>query len=624
MRSCEVLAAFGHPDGTAPDGTAAMTMTPTAASLPITKAARLLGVHPNTLRAWADQGRVRCLRVNERGDRRFLVDDLRAFMLAAEAGPAGFTSFESAVEGSLASDGRARRAADWEAQIESIAKLGVRLNHLNTVAEIGSAICLELRQLIEYHNVRVYRVHGRDLVPVAWRGEVSTYTDEADDQLRLRVGEGITGWVAQHGVAQYLPDAAADPRGSHVPGTEEDLPESLLVAPMVYEDETIGVILLAKLGLDRFAPEDLRYLSIYASIAAQAMANADIAQRLRAQEEMLDRQLRSQRELLRVTERILTNLDPTAIVSEIAESLARLIPVDTLGIYLHEPVEHVLDPLLARGVGADAFMAQPLPDSGWVASEVLSSGEARNVSHVGNDDREAALILAPLRGQERVLGILYLKRLGEGTRFEAREFDVVRLFAAHVSIALQNALAHRAVQLQAQTDALTGLRNHGTFRGDLAAAIRRADAFALLMVDLDDFKAYNDRRGHEAGNALLRGIAEAVRDACRKSDRIYRYGGDEFCLILPRTDLGEAIDVADRVRSAIRGVHGSGSRAAGMRCSVGVATYPDDADDVDHLLQSADRALYAAKRAGRDRISTAVEGRALAADVVPPRTPVDE
>ena len=67
-------------------------------------------------------------------------------------------------------------------------------------------------------------------------------------QLRTRVGEGITGWVAQHGVAQYLPDAMADPRCSHVPGTEEDLAESLLVAPMLYEGETIGVILLAKLG----------------------------------------------------------------------------------------------------------------------------------------------------------------------------------------------------------------------------------------------------------------------------------------------------------------------------------------------------------------------------------------
>ncbi|MEA2026634.1 MAG: helix-turn-helix domain-containing protein, partial [Chloroflexota bacterium] len=113
-----------------------MSITPAPSSLPITKAARLLGVHPNTLRAWADQGRLRCLRVNDRGDRRFLVEDLQAFMQSAQGAP----------------------EVDWEARIDSIAQLGTRLNHLSSVDEIGAAICLELRQLIDYHNVRVYRV----------------------------------------------------------------------------------------------------------------------------------------------------------------------------------------------------------------------------------------------------------------------------------------------------------------------------------------------------------------------------------------------------------------------------------------------------------------------------------
>jgi diguanylate cyclase (GGDEF)-like protein/excisionase family DNA binding protein len=585
-----------------------MTNLPASPSLPISQAAHLLGVHPNTLRAWADEGRVRCLRVNRRGDRRFLVDDLQAFMTEGESMPSP--------------------VADREAQIESIAKLGTRLNHLSTVDEIGGAICLELRQLIDYHNVRVYRVEDKDVLPVAWRGEVGTYTGEDGEHLRLRVGEGITGWVAEHGIAQYLPDAARDPRAAQVPGTEEDLPESMLVAPMTYEGETIGVIVLSKLGLDRFAPQDLRYLAIYAAIAAQAMANADISERLQAQAQTLDRQLRSQAELLRVTERILTNLDPAAVVSDIADSLAGLIPVDTLGIYVHEPLEHSLSPLLARGVGAAAFMARRLPDSGRVVSEVLATGEARSVSRGGRRSHSgvepAALILAPLRGRERVLGILYLKRLGEGAVFDPRELDLVRLFAAHVSIALQNALVHRVVEMRAQTDALTGLRNHGTFREDLLVAVARAEPFALLMLDLDDFKAYNDRHGHEAGNALLRSIAGAIVGACRDTDRVYRYGGDEFCIALPGTSEAGGVDVAERVRRAIREARGSGLRSAGMRCSVGVATYPADASDREGLLLAADRALYAAKRSGRDQVATAADGLALAAEFVPPRTPVDE
>jgi diguanylate cyclase (GGDEF)-like protein/excisionase family DNA binding protein len=568
--------------------------------LPVTSAARLLGVHPNTLRAWADQGRVRCLRVNSRGDRRFRPEDLDAFLSVAVA----------------------TGGADPEAQIDSIAKLGARLNHLGTVGEIGSAICSELRQLIDYHNVRVYRVHADEVVPVAWHGAVSEYTDEDGHQLRVRLGEGITGWVAQHGLPQYLPDAARDPRGVHMPGTEADLEESMLLAPMLFEDAVIGVIVLSKLGLDRFGPHDLRYLGIYASIAAQAMVNADISERLRAQEETLDQQLHGQRELLRVSEAILASLDPAQVIAQVADSLGGLIPVDTLGVYVHEPGRHTLEPMLARGVGAGDFMSRRLPDTGRVVSEVLATADARSVTRGGKDP--AAIIIAPLRGRERTLGILHLKRLGPGARFEDREVDLVRLFAAHASIALQNALTHRAVEIRAQMDALTGLRNHGTFREELQATIGARTAFALLMLDLDDFKAYNDRHGHEAGNELLKAIAEAIRGACRGTDHVYRYGGDEFSLILPHARRADAIDVAERVRAAIRDVRMGGRRRAGMRCSVGVAMFPEDASERGELLLAADRALYAAKRAGRDRICTAEDGLALATEFVPPSLPVEE
>ena len=181
------------------------------------------------------------------------------------------------------------------------------------MAGIGNAICAELNQLIDYHNVRVYRIAGEDCVPVAWRGEIGEYEGEDIDQLRVKVGEGITGWVARHGLAQNLADAANDKRSQTIPGTEDDTEESLLLAPMLYEDEVIGVIVLAKLGLSQFTADDLRLLEIYASIAAQAMANADATETMSAQSATLERQLNSQRELLRVTESILIDArHPTA------------------------------------------------------------------------------------------------------------------------------------------------------------------------------------------------------------------------------------------------------------------------------------------------------------------------
>jgi diguanylate cyclase (GGDEF)-like protein len=105
---------------------------------------------------------------------------------------------------------------------------------------------------------------------------------------------------------------------------------------------------------------------------------------------------------------------------------------------------------------------------------------------------------------------------------------------------------------------------------------------------------------------------------------VYRYGGDEFSLILPRTRLRDAVEVAERVRVLIREVPGTDGEPASMRCSVGVATFPEDGDSRASLLLAADRALYAAKRAGRDRVATAADGLALAGEFVPPSMPVDE
>ena len=289
-------------------------------------------------------------------------------LLGAIAGVLGLAVTQARLSASLAAtetratddERELERTASWAAQLQSIQALGARLARLSTVKEIGHAICVELRDLIDYHNVRVYRVDGDDVAPVAWRGEVGEYVGEDGEQLRLQVGEGITGWVAQHGRAEYLPNAVVDPRAATIPGTEDDLDESMLLAPMRYEDRVIGVIVLSKLGLDQFDADDLRYLEIYASMAAQAMVNADAAQQLRAQSERLARQLETQRELIRVTESILSSLDPHTVVAEICDRLGTLVPVDTLGLDLYDAAAGRLMPMYARGVDAAQYLGRSI------------------------------------------------------------------------------------------------------------------------------------------------------------------------------------------------------------------------------------------------------------------------
>lgn len=506
--------------------------------------------------------------------------------------------------------------ATWTAQLQSIQQLGTRLNRLSDVGAIGNAIAMELREVIDYHNVRVYRQYGDDLIPVAAQGEGS-YLDETEEQLRLKVGRGITGWVAAHRVAENLRNAAADPRAETIPGTTSDIDESMLLAPMVFEDDVLGVLVLSKLGLDKFSDDDLRLLVIYASLAAQAMAHADATERLQ-------RQLQSRRDLLEITETILSTLDTSTVLESVADRLGELVGSDNIWIQLVEDEGTTLVPVIAKGVSATDYLDPFLAGQTGVATWVMDHNFPVLLADQFDDDRvfvgpggrvHGGLICVPLRGRTGAIGVLSIERLGEGRSFSEEEFELVQLFAAQVSIAVQNARAHGAITRQAETDDLTGLRNHRSFRHELSKAVALGEPFSLVMIDLDRFKLVNDSFGHEAGNAFLRGFATAIVEASRDTDLAFRYGGDEFVVLLPRTDAAHVGPVADRIRGAFANVMGPTAemRAKGVHveASAGVATYPKDGATPDDILLAADRACFMVKRDGGGRVATAEEGLAL-------------
>ena len=460
-------------------------------------------------------------------------------------------------------------------------------------------------------------------------GQVGEYIDETPDQLRVTLGEGITGWVAANRIAQNLGNAAADPRANTIPGTEDDLDESMLLAPMVFDDQVLGVLVLSKLGLDRFDDDDLRLLVIYASLAAQAMANADTTERLREQTLALEQQLRGQRELLQITESILTTLDARGVLESITERLGRLIACDNIAIEVVDPGTNLLTPLTARGIHAAHYLEPWAPSETGVATWVVDHNEPVLISDERNDPRvnhfrddlgsiDGSMIVVPLRGRGGAIGVLTIERLGLGNAFSAEEFELIQLFAAQVSIALQNAEVFQAVEIRARTDDLTGLLNHGTFQEWLERSVLESTPFSLIMLDLDDFRNVNNDLGHQAGDTLLRRIAGELVRAGRDSDLIFRYGGDEFTFLLPNTDESGALQVAERARLAVAATDGA------VSASVGIATFPKDGATATDVLLAADRACYVAKRGGRDRIVTAAEGLALAAELsLQSPTPVD-
>ena len=526
------------------------------------------------------------------------------------------------------------------ARMQSIQDLSARLNRLTDVRAIAEAIVAEATTLAEYHDIRVYQVDWERRVcdPIAFTREMLD-GDPADAEalLRVDVGEGFTGWVAEHGEPMLINDALDDERGKTIDGTE-DVPESMLVVPMLYEGRALGVIVLSQLGFHRFSTDDLQTMSIFAGYAAQAMANATTYGQLVAQSTELARRAESQRHLLETNERLLGTLDQADVLETIADGLRGVVSYDNLSIYRTDHVNRAMIPVLTREQHAEQVSNYPIPFGqglmGWsvehaqpiLANDALSDPRALQIP--GTPPDPEAVVVVPLIADGEVLGALNTSRIG-GTDvyFSESDFELIQLFAAQASIALRNADAHHAMSQRAETDALTGLANHGSFQRELARTIDEMQGgaagaprrMAVLMMDLDSFKAYNDRYGHPAGDALLHRTATAIYGAARSNDHVYRYGGDEFALILPGATVAEAARVGERIRAAVADLTATSPEP--VTITIGVAGLPGDAHDRASLIEAADTALYYGKRAGQNRVLRANQ---LPRDVVDLRGTLDE
>ena len=227
------------------------------------------------------------------------------------------------------------------------------------------------------------------------------------------------------------------------------------------------------------------------------------------------------------------------------------------------------------------------------------------------DDLEQ-LITLPLESDDRPLGLLALA--GRRQMAMAQEDQhLLSSLADQVYIVLDNALLYRKVQVMAIHDELTGLYNFRHLRERLAEEFARARRHGLelsfILLDIDHFKAVNDRCGHQMGNVVLTQIVDVMHAQIRENDVPARYGGEEFAVILPMTGVEGAVQVAERLRAAIAArPFGNSDDPQRLTVSLGVTSYPAvPASAPDELITQADNALYAAKGAGRDRVRHVTE-----------------
>jgi diguanylate cyclase (GGDEF)-like protein len=516
-------------------------------------------------------------------------------------------------------------------RLTAIHELSLRLAQLRDTSAIGEAIVAEVGRLVDCDSVRVYRLDeaGHSFRPVAASGSFVGIESPVLESLGSGQAETLPGWVAKRNEALIIPDASIE-RRSIVRSSSG--PESLLLVPMSYGDSVQGVLVVSKEGVNKYGPDDEQALSIFGRYAAQAIVNADNIRQLEAQHDLLELQLAAERRLLELSEQLVSTLDPRRVLEQIADTIGTVVSYDRLTIYRLGEAGGI-EPVLKRTDSGDA--ADPSPDSGaldeGLTSWVIGRGDAVCANDVGEDlltadledsglartpaaelvelnsrrdakDRRSTqnIIVVPLRVHGIVVGSLNLTRVGGSeAHFSEHEFELGKLFAVQASIALQNAEAHVTVATRADLDALTGLRNHGTFQRDLTALIETGDSFSLLMLDLDSFKAFNDAHGHPSGDALLQTVASSIVSATRQNDRAYRYGGDEFAVLLIGASSSHTEEVAARVRASVReSVRTSplGNLGVHVTASIGAAHWPADGREKADLVEAADAALYRAKR----------------------------
>ena len=299
------------------------------------------------------------------------------------------------------------------------------------------------------------------------------------------------------------------------------------------------------------------------------------------------------------------------VLYELGEALTGYLTLTQVADMLLEKISNTLQPLWAELRFTDG--QAPL----HVRCSALLGQERTAPSNTDHSLRTT------LRIGGEILGEIRLARPAASEPFSSADGKLLDAVGALAGSALRNAQLFEELRRQADTDALTGLYNHRAFQEqldlELARAAERDHPLAVLMIDIDDFKLFNDTYGHGVGDQILRLASETLVAACREGDVVARYGGDEFIMLLPETDREGAVQVAQRMLQKLQahGVRVADHEALPLALSIGCATFPEDAKLKHDLLSHADAALYDTKRAGGNDVGIVPSVLSDKLDVIP-------
>ncbi|MCD4848433.1 MAG: diguanylate cyclase [Candidatus Aegiribacteria sp.] len=425
---------------------------------------------------------------------------------------------------------------------------------------------------------------------------------------------------------EVLPVLISDKENSFSTTLEEERPilnRQIHVGKVGQEDQVLNVSYIPFQRADHFA-------------GVVIMTN-DVTEEYTLRENL--RKMNEELETISVIGRELNSTqDLEKICREVTSALRRFFPSEAVAVFLAEGnrddlIPHSLKVAVTSGydsendpTGLTIRIREQIALGRMKSDSKLSSGvvaastssrkpvniqqtreDIRYVENIGSTRSELAV---PMIVQDRVVGAIDIQSPISG-RFSAESERIVVALANHAATAVENAMLHSRILELARKDRLTGLGNLRFFEEKLEDEFRRTDRssfpFSLIMMDIDDFKHYNDSWGHPMGNTLLTTVVKAMSEAIREVDILIRYGGEEFVCILPFTNERESVEIAERIRkrvveSSCRIPHSEQQPQGKVSISLGVSTYLTDVRDRDMLLKYADQRMYMAKRAGKNRV----------------------
>src|SRR5712664_3985182 len=376
--------------------------------------------------------------------------------------------------------------------------------------------------------------------------------------------------------------------------------------PLVAYDHAIGAMAVFSNHERTFDEGHLELLRVLASEASIAIENARLFQEERTKARHLSL-------LNTISRNAIATLNPDEMLAKITEQLESGLTYDHIGIgqLEYSTREIVIQAEAGKRRGA---LGQRIPLGTGLIGQVARNGQlAAYNANIPADagfkpllpDTLAAIAL-PIFYAEQLHGILYVES-SQPADFSEEEVLLLRTLADLIAGALHNALAFQKAQEQAITDGLTGVKTHRFFMEALSAEWKRSTragrAFSLVLMDLDRFKFVNDFYGHLEGDLVLQRVGHILEQNCRRSDAVARYGGDEFVILMPETNIEHARQLASKLRAWVSS--DPLLREKSITASFGIASYPLHGSTPQELIQVADASMYLSKHQGGNAVSTA-------------------